>query len=240
MAGHPLRSATDRRLGRPLPHQLPNQTRVHLIPPEFLPLYHAVPWSYAVLAVISNCYPPVWGRLPTRYSPVRHSVTKTFIRRIRLKCFVRLACVKHAASVHPEPGSNSHVKSFNPASRSGFSNQKQVPIYCFKVCFLKSCSFIFRWLEFILDELCSSWIFQGYSLFSYQCSLLFLATLICYHIFKCLSTTFLFFFFSSFELMCCRFATAWLFYQIASRLSTTISFCLAECFHHSCVTAYIY
>ena len=25
-------------------------------------------------------------------------------------CFVRLACVKHAASVHPEPGSNSHVK----------------------------------------------------------------------------------------------------------------------------------
>ena len=27
------------------------------------------------------------------------------------KRFVRLACVKHAASVHPEPGSNSHVKS---------------------------------------------------------------------------------------------------------------------------------
>ena len=25
-------------------------------------------------------------------------------------CFVRLACVKHAASVHPEPGSNSHVR----------------------------------------------------------------------------------------------------------------------------------
>ena len=25
------------------------------------------------------------------------------------KCFVRLACVKHAASVHPEPGSNSLV-----------------------------------------------------------------------------------------------------------------------------------
>ena len=27
--------------------------------PEFLPLHHAVLWSYAVLAVISNCYPPV-------------------------------------------------------------------------------------------------------------------------------------------------------------------------------------
>ena len=30
-------------------------------------------------------------------------------------CFVRLACVRHAASVHPEPGSNSHNKFF-PAS----------------------------------------------------------------------------------------------------------------------------
>ena len=110
MAGHPLRSATDRRFGGPLPRQLANQTRVHLIPPEFLPLHHAVLWSYAVLAVISNCCPPVQGRLPTRYSPVRHSVTKTSFRRNQLKCFVRLACVKHAASVHPEPGSNSHVK----------------------------------------------------------------------------------------------------------------------------------
>ena len=97
----------DRRLGRPLPCQLANPTRVHLIPPEFFTLYHAVPCAYAVLAAISNCYPPVWGRLPTRYSPVRHSVTKNFIRRICPRCFVRLACVKHAASVHPEPGSNS-------------------------------------------------------------------------------------------------------------------------------------
>ena len=97
----------DRRLGRPLPCQLANPTRVHLIPPEFFTLYHAVPCAYAVLAAISNCYPPVWGRLPTRYSPVRHSVTKDFIRRICPRCFVRLACVKHAASVHPEPGSNS-------------------------------------------------------------------------------------------------------------------------------------
>ena len=97
----------DRRLGRPLPCQLANPTRVHLIPPEFFTPYHAVLCAYAVLAAISNCYPPVWGRLPTRYSPVCHSVTKDFIRRICPRCFVRLACVKHAASVHPEPGSNS-------------------------------------------------------------------------------------------------------------------------------------
>ena len=79
MAVHPLRSATDRRFGRPLPCQLANQTRVHPVPPELLPLHHAVLWSYAVLAVISDCYPPVQGRLPTRYSPVRHSVTKVFV-----------------------------------------------------------------------------------------------------------------------------------------------------------------
>ena len=92
------------------------------------------------------------------------------------------------------------------------------------------------------------WIFQGYSLFSYQCSLLFLATLICYHTQERLSTTFLFFF-SAFLSWCvvafrqrwystkssfvCQelfhfsfqmfqfFATAWLFYQIIRRLSTT-------------------
>ena len=54
--------------------------------PEFLPLYHAVPWSYAVLAVISKCYPPVQGRLPTRYSPVRHSVTYIFPPKSSVAC----------------------------------------------------------------------------------------------------------------------------------------------------------
>ena len=104
----------DRRLGGPLPHQLANPTRVHLIPPEFFTLHHAMLCAYAVLAAVSNCYPPVQGRLPTRYSPVRHSVTKSSFQRNQIKCFVRLACVKHAASVHPEPGSNSHVKVLIP------------------------------------------------------------------------------------------------------------------------------
>ena len=38
------------------------------------------------------------------------------IRKLPVTQSVRLACVKHAASVHPEPGSNSHVDSFSPAS----------------------------------------------------------------------------------------------------------------------------
>ena len=35
--------------------------------------------------------------------------------------FVRLACVKHAASVHPEPGSNSYIK-ICPASNVWLSS----------------------------------------------------------------------------------------------------------------------
>ena len=69
----------DRRLGGPLPHQQANPTRVHLIPPEFFTPDHAVLCAYAVLAAISDCYPPVQGRLPTRYSPVRHSVHTIFL-----------------------------------------------------------------------------------------------------------------------------------------------------------------
>ena len=38
----------------------------------------------------------------------RPPLSHFFIPR-KSKCFVRLACVRHAASVHPEPGSNSHV-----------------------------------------------------------------------------------------------------------------------------------
>ena len=48
-------------------------------------------------------------RPPLSHRP-RHS------EEIKSKCFARLACVKHAASVHPEPGSNSRKKVL---SRSG-------------------------------------------------------------------------------------------------------------------------
>jgi hypothetical protein len=45
----------------------------------------------------------VEGRSPTCYSPVRRSCTPKGLT-------ARLACVKHAASVRPEPGSNSPTK----------------------------------------------------------------------------------------------------------------------------------
>ena len=71
MADYPLRSATDRRLGGLLPRQPANQTQAHPVPPEFFTQDDAVSCAYAVLAAVSGCYPPVQGRLPTRYSPVR-------------------------------------------------------------------------------------------------------------------------------------------------------------------------
>ena len=111
MAVHPLRPATDRRLGGPLPHQLANQTRVHLIPPE---CFHTVSCDTVRLCgftsrfqLLSPCMRQVTHALLTR-PPLSHKRLQTEV--ICLKCFVRLACVKHAASVHPEPGSNSHVK----------------------------------------------------------------------------------------------------------------------------------
>ncbi len=80
--------------------------------------------SYAVLAALSSCYPPLLGRLPTCYSPVRRC-TKS-----RRTVLARLACVKHAASVRSEPGSNSPVKkSLNhntrPKSRFGLDSINQ-------------------------------------------------------------------------------------------------------------------
>ena len=57
--------------------------------------------AYAVLARVSPGCPPRRVRSLTCYAPVRHST------RVRRPGLVRLACVKHAASVRPEPGSNS-------------------------------------------------------------------------------------------------------------------------------------
>ncbi len=76
MGGHPLRSPTRRRLGRPLPYQLADGPQA---PPKAaslrIPLVHGFKTRapHAVLAVLSNCYSPLPGRSPTCYAPIRHS-----------------------------------------------------------------------------------------------------------------------------------------------------------------------
>ena len=57
---------------------------------------------HPVLPGISTGYPRPGGRSPTRYSPVRHSR-----RCASTPLAVRLACLRRAASVRSEPGSNS-------------------------------------------------------------------------------------------------------------------------------------
>ena len=59
--------------------------------------------DHRVLALVSQRYPRLKGRLVTCYSPVRRSVTAGVTT---YGPIARLACIKHAASVHPEPGSN--------------------------------------------------------------------------------------------------------------------------------------
>ena len=76
MGGHPLRSPTRRRLGRPLPYQLADGPQA---PPKAAllrePLEHGFKTRapHAVLAVLSDCYSPLPGRSPTCYAPIRHS-----------------------------------------------------------------------------------------------------------------------------------------------------------------------
>lgn len=75
---------------------------------------------YAVLAPVSGRYSPLEGRLLTCYSPVRHSMHSP-----KRALIVRLACLRHAASVDSEPGSNSHVKAI--AANTPLGAPRQTP-----------------------------------------------------------------------------------------------------------------
>ena len=107
MADHPLRPANHRSLGRPLPYLLANGTQTPLQAVAYTEATFAyAPYEtqeYPVLVPLSVYYSRLEDRLSTRYSPVRHFTQD------RSPFRVRLACVKHAASVRSEPGSNSPV-----------------------------------------------------------------------------------------------------------------------------------
>ena len=122
MAGHPLRPATDRRLGRPLPYQLANRTWAHPAARARRPPFSLR--TYAVLARVSPGCPPLQGRFPRVTHP---SATLLAPKDFR----VRLACVRHAASVQSEPGSNSSVQCFwslasNRSLLDGISNHLEM------------------------------------------------------------------------------------------------------------------
>ena len=105
LAGRPLRPASDHRFGAPLPHQLPNRPPA---PPSAPPKQLSAP----PLPLVCVC-----GIDPTFVggSPTKGQVTDVFLSRSplppgRSQKSVRLACLRHAASVDPEPGSNSPLE----------------------------------------------------------------------------------------------------------------------------------
>jgi hypothetical protein len=101
----PLRPATDHRLGKPLPHQLANQARPPL---QAACAFDHKEFHLAMLCGISSGFPGL--------SPARRQVSHVLLTRSPLysrgcpRFLVRLACVRHAASVDSEPGSNSRLK----------------------------------------------------------------------------------------------------------------------------------
>jgi hypothetical protein len=111
VAGRPLRPATDPRLGRPLPCQLANRTQAPPQAPCGFLSGILLPLSHAVLVHLSAGYSPLRGRSLTYYSPVCHYLHLA-------KKTVRLACIKHAANVYPEPGSNSPQKRICPLQKN--------------------------------------------------------------------------------------------------------------------------
>ena len=109
MADHSLKPAIHRSLGRPLPYQLANGPRTHLITiaVKKRPSFPAAPEDAVGLSgistpfeVLSQTLGQVIHVLLTR-APLYSESKDSFL--------VRLACVRHAASVRSEPGSNSPV-----------------------------------------------------------------------------------------------------------------------------------
>src|SRR5690606_30774964 len=107
---------------------------------------------YEVLIQISLGYPPVKGRLHTRYAPVRRSSASA-----STPVTPRLACVKPAASVHPEPGSNSSsliFKCYLTTNRNSFNQVLKMAysLVCFtrfQLYFTLSIQYVYELVSFI-------------------------------------------------------------------------------------------
>ena len=103
MTDHPLKPVMRHCLGEPLPHQLTDTIQANPLPINLSLAYFRIKGIYGISSrfqLLSHSKGHVTYTLLTR-APLRLQLSK-------LNPFlVRLACVKHAASVHSEPGSNS-------------------------------------------------------------------------------------------------------------------------------------
>ena len=96
-----------------MPRHQANRPRAHPPPMNLCPPRQVPRRGHPVLPTVSRSCPGEGGRLPTCYSAVRHSN-----RPPEGALSVRLACVRRAASVHPEPGSNSPFRRRGPGPRA--------------------------------------------------------------------------------------------------------------------------
>jgi hypothetical protein len=114
VADRPLRPATHRCLGGPLPRQLANGPRA---PPQVIACKH---WPSLVPGpggprTLSGISPPFGGLFRARGQVTHVLLTRSPLYRGYCYPFlVRLACVRHAASVRSEPGSNSPIEISRP------------------------------------------------------------------------------------------------------------------------------
>src|SRR5699024_12434464 len=109
VADHPLRSATHRCLGELLSHQLANAPRAHLLATAKAVFYFQIRRNGKSFG-ISTGFP----ELSQTCRQVAHVllthpplIPQTSTRRLLFASCARLACIRHAASVRPEPRSNS-------------------------------------------------------------------------------------------------------------------------------------
>ena len=109
---HPLRPATRRRLGKPLPYQLADRPRAHpevrgLKGPRFDPQEMPLGITYGIR-------PPFGGLSPASGQVAHVLLTRSplDLPKQALLSLVRLACLIHAASVRSEPESNSPKRKY--------------------------------------------------------------------------------------------------------------------------------
>ena len=157
--------------------------------------------------LLSPCTRQVTHALLTR-PPLSHKIISPEGNQI--KCFVRLACVKHAASVHPEPGSNSHVKKLISVKLNLANSFIQIES---EFTVLKV--FNFHWSVLIDSQNLSRFLTVQLSMFFVllSCdSLIILSN-------RCSFVKHFLFFWTLFQVLC--LATACLFYQNVFHLSRT-------------------
>ena len=135
MAVHPLRPATYRRLGEPLPHQLANRT-------QSSPTAH-------IAFIQKSCDFCIISGISIRFQMLSQTVGQVLYALLTRpppspEGSSRLACVKHSVSVHPEPGSNSSFNLLNSVKFTDYLHQFIVVFAFLSFSILLLMSFIYH------------------------------------------------------------------------------------------------